>query len=162
MQFTPKTQEEIKKELNEARGILADGVYDFEIATAEETVSKAGNPMIKIKLLIWDHNGNQRIVWDYLLTDNQFKILSLCIAIKMADQYEKGEINAEQLTNKTGKVKIGTQKDTTGQYGDRNVAREYMPAEAGAGGGASNVAVGSKPAPGEQKTSITLDDEIPF
>jgi hypothetical protein len=157
MKFTPKTKEELQKEAFEARGILPDGIYDFEVSTAEETVSKAGNAMLKIKLLIWDMNGHARVIYDYLLIDMQYKIFNFCAAIKNSEAYDAGEVVAENLVGKSGKARIVTQKDKSGQYGDRNVVKEYV-----LPGAVSMSAQERKSSPDDSVRPLSIDDEIPF
>lgn len=142
MKVTPKTD----KQISEAN-LMPGGIYDFEIGTATDEVSKSGNEMIKVDLTVFDAQGNKRFIFDYLLDAVAFKIKHAAEACGLLDKYEAGLIVAEDFIGKSGKVKIKIQKDKTGQYADKNVVADYV--------------VDKDP---KETKSVTkeLDDSIPF
>lgn len=121
MRFTPKTE----KELNEAN-LWEKGIYAFEILEAEETTSKTGKDMIKMKVKIYNGDKSQ-ILFDYLLPDTmEYKLRHLCDACNLITEYETGNLEAYNLVGKTGKAKIGISVDKTGQYADRNSINDFV------------------------------------
>lgn len=124
LQFTPKKEEELID-------LLEIGECDYQVYAAERKESKSsGLPMIELRMKIWDKNGQEGIVFDYLmLNDNKFslrKIRHFCYSNGLEDFYENGKLNAFDCLNKSGKCKIGIQKDKMGQYPDKNVIADYL------------------------------------
>lgn len=145
MNFTPKTEKEIQED-----GLLAEGIYDFEVAEAENKTSAKGNDMIELKLHVFDGNGNPRIVMDYLLASIMYKLRHAADACQVLDKYDAGSLDASDFLGKSGKVKIKIDKDKTGQYADKNGVKDYVKRE-------NMVEAGNAP-----KVAADLDDEIPF
>lgn len=144
MKFTPKTEEEVGFKLLDA------GIYDFDVMTALDKVSQAGNDMIELKLAVYGPDGNARHIFDYLMEKIEYKLRHAADACGLLDKYETGEFGAEDFIGKAGKLKLGIQKDKTGQYPDKNTVQDYIKRD--------NLA---EPAP-TRKTAPDLDDEIPF
>lgn len=123
MNFTPLSE----AELNAQRGILTPGHADFEVIEAIDTVSKSsGNPMIKLTLKAWDAEGRQGVVFDYLVSNAQWKIKNFFESIGRPETYDSGNIDATLLVGATGKAEIEIQKDTTGKYGDQPKIKDYV------------------------------------
>mgnify|MGYP003527094276 CR=1 FL=1 len=107
MKFAPKTEDEIRKE-QEKRGAWPPGVYDAEIVSAVEKLSKAGNDMIEMTLQVYHpDDGATRQVFDWLLEAMAYKLRHCCEAAGLADAYEGGSLEAWQLEGKSVKVKLG-------------------------------------------------------
>lgn len=142
MRFEPKTAAEIDE-----AGLLAAGVYDFEVMEAEDTTSKAGNDMAAIVLRIEDSEGRCFKVQDWLVaTDGgAYKVRHFAEATGLLAEYEKGDMPAGFMIGKTGKAKIAV-KPAEGQYRAKNTVADYV-----LGG-----AVATSSAPKD------LDDSIPF
>jgi len=121
MRFTPKTENEIQFE-----NLLEPGIYNFSVVKAEDAISKAGNEMIKLNLKVWDKNGHERFVFDYLLEALAYKIKHFCDAVGLADKYQNGAFNASDCLDKSGNVKVDIQKDKTGLYHDKNIVVDYL------------------------------------
>ena len=157
MKFTPMTEKEIAE-----AGLLPAGEYDFEIAEAHETISKSsGNEMIHMRVAVFDHNGARRMMDDYLVDGpkSAFKIRHLAEALGMLPAYERGEMNADDLTGQAGRCKVRIQKDTNGQYPDKNTTADYVKVA-----GSSAAASPRQSAPPRQ-TPPPMDDDsdsIPF
>lgn len=142
--YEPKTEEQLEREM-----LFEEGEYDFEITKAEERLSKSGNPMLELKLNVFDENGNKRIISDYLLTSSawmEFKLRHAAFACGLGEQYETGSLGEHDFNGRSGKCKIGIQK-ASGDYPAKNVVQDYIVSE--------NAAPlnGSEP---------FIDDEIPF
>lgn len=124
MNFNPKSEGEVQQ-----FNLLPDGIYDFEVMSAKDRVSKKGNEMIELKLGIWQGDKITHYIFDYLLSDDQsaYKLRHCCDTTGLIDKYDSGTLTANMFEARTGKAKIGTQKDKTGQYADKNVVRDYIP-----------------------------------
>lgn len=157
MQFNSKSREELARE-----SLTPPGEYDFEIISAEETTSKKGNEMIKLKLRVFVENGEIH-VYDYLVAGMEYKLANFCDAIGRSDDYDDGEINADNLVGCAGKLKLvieEAEKDKdTGEvkWPAKNVVKTYI---AGKKGQEKMAERRVKTAP---KAAVKTDDEeIPF
>jgi hypothetical protein len=125
MRITKKTDEELN-----AMGLLAPGYYQFEVIEAAETISKAGNEMIKLTLKIWDEHGKERKMFDYLLDSMARKLKHFCVHTGQADKYENASLDANNCYGKTGTVQISIEKGKPnpngGMYEDRNSVVDYV------------------------------------
>jgi len=168
MRVQPKSEAEVESPGYE---LLPPGEYDFEIAEAEETTSKAGNEMVKLKVWIFPANGGRRVVFDYLVSSDNaaFKVRGFAKGTGMLADYEAGDMPAGNMVGKSGRCKITIQKDTTGQYEDRNAVGAYLPARAAAP--QDRPQQPRQPPPVRQNASGpnfdapksgNIDDEIPF
>lgn len=157
MQFNSKSREELARE-----SLTPPGEYDFEIISAEETTSKKGNEMIKLKLRVFVENGEIH-VYDYLVAGMEYKLANFCDAIGRSDDYDDGEINADNLVGCAGKLKLvieEAQKDKdTGEvkWPAKNAVKTYIAGKKGQ----------EKMAERRVKTAPTAavktdDEEIPF
>lgn len=121
MRFQPKSDAELRQE----RGLIEPGLCQFEIVSAEETKSKAGNDMLKLILKVWDKNGREGTIFEYLTADFQWKLKSLCVAIGKASLYESGSITPDDLVGHSGQAEIYIAKDKTGKYGDAPKVKHF-------------------------------------
>jgi antitoxin component YwqK of YwqJK toxin-antitoxin module len=129
LHFQPLTEQQML----EIR-LVPEGTYNFEVAHAISTKSGKGNPMIKVSLKIWDNNGKERIVYDYLMTQSlsqEYKLGRFCLATGIHDKYNMGSIDDTDCINKRGKahitIKKGDMKDDGTPYPDSNSVRDYYP-----------------------------------
>lgn len=98
---------------------------EFKIQVASDEVSKtSGKPMMKLTVTLWDSEGNERNVWEYITSKSLFKLEQLC-KIKGLD-FESGDITAEDLIGIEGRCVVGISKDQTGQYADKNSVRKFI------------------------------------
>ena len=157
MQFNSRSREELARE-----SLTPPGEYDFEIISAEETTSKKGNEMIKLTLRVFVENGEIH-VYDYLVAGMEYKLANFCDAIGRSDDYDDGEINADNLVGCAGKLKLvieEAQKDKdTGEvkWPAKNAVKTYIAGKKGQ----------EKMAERRVKTAPTAavktdDEEIPF
>lgn len=161
MQFQPKTQEDIIREQKEfaAKNVLPKGEYDFEVAAAEDTVSKkSGNEMIKLTLKVWGEDGKERAVTDYLLGAMEHKLYHFAHATGLGDLYEAGGLEAIDCEGRSGRVKLKV--ESSEQYGTKNAVVDYVAAKPKAHG---DVALKPKPkAALDPDLDAPEDDDIPF
>lgn len=151
MRFKPQTEQEIQ-----AMSLIEAGTYPFEVLEAEDTKSKSGNEMIKVKLRIWDNMGRERMVFDYLLEAMAFKLRHFCDATGLLDKYEAGSLQASDLLSRNGKleleVEVGKAKpDGSGNYPDKNRVGDYVKSD---GAVSKPVAKAGEP--------DFIDDDLPF
>ena len=160
MQFLPQTADQ----LNSARLIPDGAECDFEVMTAENKISKAGNDMIAVKLCVW-HGEREVHVYDYLMATMGFKLLHFCEAAGLTDRYASGGLDASDCHRKTGRAVIGLEP-ASGNYSAKNVVRDYVghretkvvKVGASAPPAPTNRAAVARPAPASPATG----DDIPF
>lgn len=142
MRFEPKTAAEIDE-----AGLLAAGVYDFEVMEAEDTQSKAGNDMAAIVLRVEDENGRGFKILDWLVaTDGgAYKVRHFAESVGLLSEYEKGDMPAPMMVGKVGRAKIAV-KPADGQYRAKNTVADYV----------------LDSAPSMKSKRDDIDDEIPF
>jgi hypothetical protein len=128
MKFTPKSEADIQAEADK-RGAWPPGIYDAEIVTAVDGVSKAGNDMITLTLSVFEPDtGAPRTMFDWLVEAMAFKVRHCADAAGLTAEYEKGELLAWQLEAKAVKVKLGIDNFTRedGTAGKRNKVLDYV------------------------------------
>lgn len=96
---------------------------EFQVLTSTDKVSSSGNPMIELVLNVWDAEGQEHRVWDYITKGGLFKLEQLC-AIHGID-FTSGNVPAEDLAGISGKCVVGFKKGD-GQYADKNSIRKYL------------------------------------
>lgn len=144
MKVTPISEADAR-----AAGLWKRGLYDFEVLTAIETLSKAGNDMIELELRVFTTEGKGRVFKDWLVSSDgvAYKVRHFASAAGLLPQYEKGELRAADCVGKTGRCQIGIEKGKD-PYPDKNKINDYAPIVPGA--------------PLIASVAPELDDEIPF
>ena len=151
MRFKPQSEQEIQ-----AMSLIEAGTYPFEVLEAEDTKSKSGNEMIKVKLKLWDNAGRERVVFDYLLEAMSYKLRHFCEATSLLDKYETGDLQASSLIGRGGKLELETElgkakPDGSGNYPDKNRVADYVKSD---GAVSKPVAKAGEP--------DFIDDDLPF
>lgn len=151
MKVTPRSEEELN-----AMNLIDPGIYNFEIIEAKEGLSKKGHEMITLKLCVYDSNGREHIVFDYLLDAMPHKMRHFADAMEIIDAYSFGNISASDCEGKSGKCEIIIQKgqmkpDGSGFYADKNSVKDYVKS-----------GVTANPKGRQPVTDDFLDDQIPF
>lgn len=132
--------------------LLAEGDADFQVIKATDEVSKSGNEMIALLLKVWDSEGREGTIFDYLLPKLAWKIKHFCEATGISmDKFKSNQLCAADCADKTGKAKIKTQVDKTGQYQPKSVIADYF-IKLNAG----------KEATAQNGNPPPFDDDIPF
>jgi hypothetical protein len=146
------------------------GDFDFQVYDASEEQSSTGNDMIKLTLHVFNEEGNKRTVFDYLVNseNSQFKIRHFSAAIGLLADYERGELDVNNIVEKTGRLKLRI-KPAQGDYPANNAVQDYLPRgeePARAVRPASPrpaAAPVRQPARGQPARAVAdLDDDIPF
>jgi len=123
--FRPIT--ETDQQLEQMRfKLLEPDTYDFVVEKATSEVSKSGNQMIKLVLKIWDKEGREVTIFDYLVDIDymRYKIKHFCEAVGLSDKLAAGSFNESDCEGKGGKAVIVIQKSK--KYGDRNSVSDYL------------------------------------
>jgi len=146
MKHTPLTDEEIA-----ASGLLAPGIYDFEVASAEDKVSSKGNDMIEVKLNVYEADGTIRPIRDWIMPQMTKKFKHFHNACGMMDKYESGSLEASDVIGKSGKCMIKQEPYTNkdGLEVMSNKIDDYVKRD--------NLEAYNK-----ASSKVELDDEIPF
>ena len=149
MIVNPKTEEELN-----TMTLIQPGVYNFQVIDAKDKISKKGHEMIELKLTVWDNEGRERIVFDYLLDAMAHKVRHFAECTGLIDKYNLGTIMADDCINKSGKIDLiiqdGQPKPEGGFYPDKNSVKDYVK---------SGVAAAAKAQPPQEAFH---DDELPF
>lgn len=152
MKYTPKSEEELEKEKQDAMNasLMPNGEYDFDVVETSDAPSKTtGNEMITLKLHVFDNEGNARIIFDYLTAAMGYKLRHAADACGLISAYEAGNLVASSFDGRAGKVKIKTQKGNKDHPNPKNVVDDYVKRAYQA---TESVATGA----------IPINDEIPF
>lgn len=151
MKFTPKTAEEVKQE---SSSLWDGGFYDFEVMNGVDKKSKAsGADMIELRIKIFNQQGEEKIVYDYLLESMMYKLLHICEATGLTEKYQGGELVGGDFEGCTGRLKLGVGKPQ-GDYAAKNEVKDYLVPSAEA------APKDKKARPG--KGAADLDDSVPF
>jgi hypothetical protein len=108
------------------QGLLLPGEYDFEVLSADPGISKAKNEMLKLKLSIF-HGERKVSLYDYLVfsENGMSKLYGFCLATGLEEKYQKGEINANDVIRRCGKVFIKID-DKDPEYEPKNAVGRYV------------------------------------
>jgi hypothetical protein len=148
MTYTPKSEEQLAKE-----GLLPEGTYDFEVIETSDRPSKKGNDMFMLKFRVFGHDGESRIVWDYIVLGTNFgerKLRNAAAACGLLEIYATGELTDRTFMGATGKALIRQQDGTPDFPMPKNVVGEYIASDDD-----------SRPTP-KIPTKDLINDDIPF
>lgn len=122
--------------------LIPDGIYEFEVMEFHDTdqhnnpLMTKGNPekgtkperMIMIKLKIWDHNGSERRITDWIILNSQwaYKFRHFCDAIGELARYESKQFEGRLSIGKMGKLKLYRAKSKDPKYQDSNKIGDYI------------------------------------
>lgn len=122
MRFNVKSDEELA-----VMNLIPKGQYQFEVSSAIDDVSKtSGNDMIKLTLSVWDAEGKQHTVFDYLLEAFPKKLKHFAKHTGLIAKYESGELLADDCVGKCGTLDLVIQEDKSGKYPPRNSVADYV------------------------------------
>lgn len=137
MEIKPKSRDEIEKDADERKremnrkSLLKPGIYDFEVMLAEETTSRAGNAMIKLKVRVF-HDGGEAHLYDYLVSTQVEKLCAFCDAVGLSKEYDAGDVKSDDMEGRSGRAKIGIEdekpkEDGEGNWPAKNKIKDYLP-----------------------------------
>lgn len=169
MRYTPYTEAEIQ-----SMNIMDEGTYPFQVLEVSTTdkmnqpmVDKNGNEMAKLKLLVWDKQNRERIIFTFISGDGNFayKLRHFARTLGMLADYDQGIFNIHRTIGRNGTAEIVIKKGTMKQDGsgelwaDRNDVKDFV--------GSPEVKAAPK-IQAEETGAITttgtelLDDDVPF
>lgn len=100
---TPKATRENPQPVH-PEGLFLEGIYPFEVLSAEEKISSNGNPMIVLQLECSDpKKGITRKVRDNLVATAKFHVEAFC---KATGIHAADELTADDCIGKTGEAKL--------------------------------------------------------
>lgn len=117
--FKPKTE-------NELTALATVGQYEFQVLEAEDRESKSGNPMIYLKLGVFNGDAMRWHISDYLVTAMEAKLRHFADTTGLLARYESGQLAAQDCVGRAGRVKLGIEQDKEGKYPDKNVVKDYV------------------------------------
>lgn len=108
--------------------ILPDGEYNFEVVSAEDTISKFNDEeeQIQLNLRIY-HDGGVIFLNQWLSPSKSWKIRQFAYAVGLVKQYEAEVLLAADCLDKAGKLKLGQYEDKSGTT--RNSVFKYLESE---------------------------------
>jgi hypothetical protein len=124
MNFNPVAGE------RKAQRLFPKGDYEFLILEAEEKQSAAGNLMIALSIEVSDARGNKTTVKDYLVAKRAAKIRRAAYACGLGDRFNTGSMRDSDFIERRGRLRLGIEKDKTGEYPDKNIVVDYLAATA--------------------------------
>lgn len=173
--FLPKNDQELaqeeadrKKAYEASRKPLVEGEVDFQVVSFKERISRKGDPMREVCLKVWDKNGTEGRIFDFLLFHTMiFKVKHFCSTIGKPEWYLNGKIVDEEVPGKLGRaiIKMGEErqgKDKNGNpvvYEAKMEIKDYIVSQIELNLNSNN----SDSAPVSQEGEMEFtDDDIPF
>ena len=115
------------KEVKSEYAVLPNGEYECEIVGAVETVSRAGNDMIKLVLCVFGNEGEQVRVYDYIVSPSTlWKLKSICRCCEI--EFD-GILDEQLLIGRRMRVltKVDPERNVDGKtYSERNSIAKYV------------------------------------
>jgi hypothetical protein len=124
-EFPVMTEEELTR-IN----LLDPGMYDFHVIDAVFKSSSAGNQMVRLFIGVWDINGHEHTILDYLVRTEKmlYKTKHFCESVGL--DYGSGKFDTDECLGKCGKVEIiivDTKPDGKGgHYPAKNAVKDYI------------------------------------
>ena len=157
MNITPQSEDQLRASM-----LLADGDYQFEVASAEDKISSSNNEMIALQLRIYKPDGATRTQKDWLVNSAsammQMKIRHFARSCGLMDQYNAGTLDSLTCQGASGVVRIRSKTDE--QYGPQNYVKDYISEESDAA--EPSPPPGPTAAQTKRANEAAPDDECPF
>ena len=145
------------KEAKSEYAVLPNGEYECEIVGAVNTVSKAGNDMIKLVLCVYGNEGEQVRMYDYIVSPSTlWKLKSICRCCEI--EFD-GILDEQLLVGRRMNVltKVEPERTVDGKtYSERNSILKYV------SGLGKQTTVTDPPVEADDKDVQPLPDNIPF
>lgn len=144
--------------------LLEDGTYKGIIEHIEHKPSASGNPMLALKIRVWNEDGSPKEIndWITLIPSMMWKLRHLCISAGLLKEFEDKTFKPEMLEGREVMLKIKFKAGTAipenklngktpgEKYPDRNAVDDYVELLKNSG---------MKPLP---EAKDDFNDEIPF
>lgn len=146
-----------ENELNPYK-IIDEGEGRFKITDVKDKISKSGNEMLVLTMVLRDERGNTTLYDEYITANASYKINAISKAIGKPQIYsEKGELDSEELLGGRGTCVIATEKASNPSYKDRSIVARYVEKVLDA-----PQAIQTEPAATNQYSADFEDDSLPF
>lgn len=130
MRFTPKSEAEVVSDT-----LFPAGIYPFEVISAADKISKAGNEMIELKIMVYGNDGDTTKVFDYLMEKVAYKLRHFAETVGLLSKYELGVLEAADCEGRTGYCKLVIDnkdpaylpKNSVKDYGRKEAADQAKP-----------------------------------
>ena len=153
MKFAPKSKDELAQQF-----LLPKGVYDALVESAEEKVSKKGNPMIEVTVKVY--GDKEIVVKDWLLPETT-KLINFCESAGLQNEYNAGELTDRSCRQRNLGVKIDVEP-AQGEYSPKNKIVGYTKRPV-AGGSGNGMIPGVDPAQQRAAQAARPEgDDVPF
>ena len=124
MNFTPKSEKELKEQ-----ALWPAGEYDFEVLKSEPAKSgpqskNPGTPFIKLILRVFNSDGAERMVNAILHPAMEWQLRSFCYETGLEKQYLAGNLVAEDCVGKAGKLQLKI-KEAQGDFPAKNEVKDW-------------------------------------
>lgn len=107
----------------DATNALKEGVVNFQITAAENKVSAAGKPMIKLTIKAKDTNGKSAYLTYFIMQPYQIKQIFKCCNMDMT-VFESGHVLCSFYIDNKGKAEVVTEYSE--RYGDKSVIKKFL------------------------------------
>jgi hypothetical protein len=123
VKVTPRTEEEARRA--SSRELIKPGWVNSTIDEASETKSRMGRPMLALRHLVPMPDGSERELRDWLLDADAVaeKLRSAVVAVDALEQFERGELAAEDFAGRSVQIRVGIEKRRG--MPDRNYVESY-------------------------------------
>lgn len=107
--------------------ILPPGDYPAQVVNAEEKLSKKGNPMLVVKIKVFNlKNGSETNITDYMVLGGEYSADWRVKELVEASGIEvSGDLNPYELNGRNVKVRLKI-KPPKGDFGESNAVSAYM------------------------------------
>ena len=123
--------------------LLKEGEYDAVITASSDAQSKTGNPMMDMTVSVYDENGKEHDVRDFLVFTKgmMWKIVHFADSSGLVKEYESGSLCSEAAIGKRVRVKITVEEGSEipqdklkgkalgSKYPDKNKVEDYVKKE---------------------------------
>jgi hypothetical protein len=138
--YTPVTLEEAMQDRFQ---LLKEGIYDAVIESAQDRQSSTGNPMLDMTVTVYDENGKEHNVRDFLVFTKtmMWKVIHCAESAGILKLYEEGKFCSDSIQGCRVKVKIGIEEGSIipedklksspvgSKYPDKNKIEDYLSLE---------------------------------
>lgn len=123
--------------------LLKEGEYDAVVNESQDKLSSSGNPMMDMTVTLWDSDGKQHDIRDFLVftTQMMWKIIHFANSAGILEEYEAGKLCSQVAINKHVRVKVTIEqgkeipvdklngKTPGSKYPDKNKIEDYIKKE---------------------------------
>lgn len=127
--------------MNERFSLLKEGEYDAVVKTSIDAISSnSGNPMMDMTISVFDENGKEHAVRDFLVFTKamMWKVVHFADSAGLIKEYESGRLCSDIAINTRVRVKVNIEpgneipegklkgKPLGSKYPDKNKIEDYV------------------------------------